>query len=154
MIQPLPLGLGGLQHVTVADGEVHRNARLRGEHRIQRHAIVGVVEDEEGARALGTGARGQTAFLHVMPRTDGRFPLPAASYPDYAGHMKPLLTLFSALLVLDGKTANAPAAAPPAPDPVSEQPQVQTACGNVPVKRFGFCWVLAEPPDLLEDAPL
>ena len=67
--------------------------------------------------------------------------------------MKPLLTLFSALLVLEGKTTNAPAAAPPAPDPAGEQPQVQTACGNVPVKRFGFCWVLAEAPDLLEDAP-
>jgi len=41
--------------------------------------------------------------------------------------MKPLLTLLSALLVSEGKTTNAPAAVPPAPDPVGEQPQIQTA---------------------------
>ncbi len=36
----------------------------------------------------------------------------------------------------------------------SEQPQVQTRCGDVPIKRFGFCWVLGEGPNLLDDAPL
>lgn len=34
----------------------------------------------------------------------------------------------------------------------SEQPQVQTTCGQTPIKRFGFCWVLGEAPDLLDDA--
>jgi hypothetical protein len=33
----------------------------------------------------------------------------------------------------------------------SEQPQVQTNCGGVPIKRFGFCWVLGEAPSLLDD---
>lgn len=33
----------------------------------------------------------------------------------------------------------------------SEQPQVQTHCGGVPIKRFGFCWVLGEAPTLLDD---
>ena len=36
----------------------------------------------------------------------------------------------------------------------SDQPQVQTRCGDVPIKRFGFCWVLGEAPSLLDDAPL
>jgi hypothetical protein len=36
----------------------------------------------------------------------------------------------------------------------SEQPQVQAHCGDVPIKRFGFCWVLGEAPNLLEDVPL
>ena len=36
--------------------------------------------------------------------------------------------------------------------PVSEEPQVQTQCGGVPVKRFGFCWVLGEGPSFLEDS--
>ena len=36
----------------------------------------------------------------------------------------------------------------------SEQPQVQTHCGDVPVKRFGFCWVLGEAPTLLDDESL
>lgn len=36
----------------------------------------------------------------------------------------------------------------------SEQPQVQAHCGDVPIKRFGFCWVLAEAPTLLDDVPL
>ena len=31
----------------------------------------------------------------------------------------------------------------------SDQPQVQTHCGDVPIKRFGFCWVLGEGPNLL-----
>jgi hypothetical protein len=35
----------------------------------------------------------------------------------------------------------------------SEQPQVQTRCGDVPIKRFGFCWVLGEAPTLLDDLP-
>ncbi len=35
---------------------------------------------------------------------------------------------------------------------VSEEPQVQTECGGVPVKRFGFCWVLDEGPTFLDDA--
>ncbi|MDZ7616621.1 MAG: discoidin domain-containing protein [Patescibacteria group bacterium] len=33
----------------------------------------------------------------------------------------------------------------------SERPQVQTHCGDVPIKRFGYCWVLGEGPDLLDD---
>ncbi|MBN1343476.1 MAG: hypothetical protein JXQ73_12385 [Phycisphaerae bacterium] len=36
----------------------------------------------------------------------------------------------------------------------SEQPQVQATCGDVPIKRFGFCWVLGEAPSLLDDVPL
>jgi len=36
----------------------------------------------------------------------------------------------------------------------SDQPQVQTHCGDVPIKRFGSCWVLGEAPDLLDDATL
>ena len=36
----------------------------------------------------------------------------------------------------------------------SEQPQVQAHCGDVPIKRFGFCWVLGEAPNLLDDVPL
>jgi hypothetical protein len=36
----------------------------------------------------------------------------------------------------------------------SELPQVQTHCGDVPIKRFGFCWVLGEAPSLLDDLPL
>ena len=36
----------------------------------------------------------------------------------------------------------------------SEQPQVQANCGGVPIKRFGFCWVLGEAPDLLDDVTL
>lgn len=35
----------------------------------------------------------------------------------------------------------------------SDQPQVQAHCGNVPIKRFGFCWVLGEGPNLLDDVP-
>lgn len=27
-------------------------------------------------------------------------------------------------------------------------------CDGVPIKRFGFCWVLGEAPDLLDDVPL
>jgi hypothetical protein len=37
---------------------------------------------------------------------------------------------------------------------ISEQPQVLTFCGETPVKRFGFCWVLGEAPTLLDDTPL
>jgi hypothetical protein len=33
----------------------------------------------------------------------------------------------------------------------SEQPQVQATCDGVPIKRFRFCWVLGEAPDLLDD---
>ena len=36
----------------------------------------------------------------------------------------------------------------------SEQPQVQATCDGVPIKRFGFCWVLGEAPNLLDDMPL
>jgi hypothetical protein len=36
----------------------------------------------------------------------------------------------------------------------SDQPQLQTSCNGVPIKRFGFCWVLGEAPDLIEPAPL
>lgn len=36
----------------------------------------------------------------------------------------------------------------------SERPQVQTVSGGVPVKRFGFCWVLGQSPDLVDDVSL
>jgi hypothetical protein len=36
----------------------------------------------------------------------------------------------------------------------SEQPQVQGNCNGVPIKRFGFCWVLGEAPDLVDDVSL
>lgn len=36
----------------------------------------------------------------------------------------------------------------------SDQPQLQTKCDGVPIQRFGFCWVLGEAPDLLDDATL
>ncbi len=36
----------------------------------------------------------------------------------------------------------------------SEQPQVQANCNGVPIKRFGFCWVLGEAPNLLDDVSL
>lgn len=36
----------------------------------------------------------------------------------------------------------------------SEKPQTQTECGGVPIKRFGFCWVLGGAPDLVDDVPL
>jgi hypothetical protein len=36
----------------------------------------------------------------------------------------------------------------------SERPQVQAHCNGVPIKRFGFCWVLGEAPNLLDDVPL
>jgi hypothetical protein len=37
---------------------------------------------------------------------------------------------------------------------VSEEPQVQTHCAGVPVKRFGFCWVLGESPTFVNDTAL
>ena len=37
---------------------------------------------------------------------------------------------------------------------LGEQPQVQAVCGDAPVKRFGFCWVLGEAPTLLDDTVL
>ncbi len=36
----------------------------------------------------------------------------------------------------------------------TERPQVQANCNGVPIKRFGFCWVLGEAPNLLDDVPL
>jgi hypothetical protein len=45
-------------------------------------------------------------------------------------------------------------AADHAPVRWSESPQVQAACNGVPIKRFGFCWVLGEAPDLVDDVPL
>lgn len=36
----------------------------------------------------------------------------------------------------------------------SDPPQVQTHCGDVPIKRFRFCWVLGEAPDLRDHVPL
>lgn len=36
----------------------------------------------------------------------------------------------------------------------SEQPQIQAYCKGVPIKRFGFCWVLGGAPDLLDDVSL
>ena len=65
--------------------------------------------------------------------------------------MKPTLTLLTALLL-------APPAALCAADTTpllgSEQPQVQANCNGVPIKRFGFCWVLGEAPNLLDDVSL
>ncbi len=34
-----------------------------------------------------------------------------------------------------------------------ETPQVQGACEGVPIKRFGFCWVLGQAPDLIDEVP-
>jgi len=36
----------------------------------------------------------------------------------------------------------------------SEQPQIQTRCEGVTVKRFGYCWVLDESPTFFDDATL
>ena len=36
----------------------------------------------------------------------------------------------------------------------SEQPQLQTKCDGVSIRRFGFCWVLGEAPTLLDDTSL
>ena len=33
----------------------------------------------------------------------------------------------------------------------SEQPRKQTECNGVPIQRYGFCWVLSEAPNLLDD---
>jgi hypothetical protein len=49
----------------------------------------------------------------------------------------------------DGQTTSAKACAL-----ASERPQVQAACQGVPIKRFGFCWVLGEAPNLLDDVSL
>ena len=54
----------------------------------------------------------------------------------------------------DGPATAASALAAPARVLASEQPQVQTTCNGVPIKRFGFCWVLGEAPNLLDDVPL
>ena len=40
------------------------------------------------------------------------------------------------------------------PTRFGDQPQLQTKCGGVPIQRFGFCWVLGEAPNLLDDLPL
>ncbi len=56
--------------------------------------------------------------------------------------MGTLATLFAAVRL----EADQPAA--------SEQPQLQTKCGSVPIRRFGFCWVLGEAPTLLDDISL
>jgi hypothetical protein len=54
----------------------------------------------------------------------------------------------------DGQATAAPALADQAFPLASERPQVQTTCGGVPIKRFGFCWVLGEAPSLLDDVSL
>ncbi len=56
----------------------------------------------------------------------------------------------------EGDDKQTPAASIPAHQAASlasEQPQVQGACNGVPIKRFGFCWVLGEAPNLLDDVP-
>ncbi len=54
--------------------------------------------------------------------------------------------LFAALLMMATNGSLAAGA--------SEEPQVQAHCGEVPIKRFGYCWVLGAPPDLLDDVSL
>jgi len=54
----------------------------------------------------------------------------------------------------DGQATPAAAPADRQLSPLSERPQRQTTCAGVPIKRFGFCWVLGEAPDLLDDVPL
>lgn len=56
-----------------------------------------------------------------------------------------------ALLLATGASASL---AGEIPSIASEQPQVQANCNGVPIKRFGFCWVLGEAPNLLDDVPL
>lgn len=60
------------------------------------------------------------------------------------------------LAVVLSSSPSALCAEPPAAQSVlaSERPQVQAHCGGVPIKRFGFCWVLGEAPNLLDDVPL
>ena len=58
--------------------------------------------------------------------------------------LPPLLVLFFAPWV-------SPHGAETTPRLASERPQVQAHCDGVPIKRFGFCWVLGEAPDLLDD---
>jgi hypothetical protein len=53
-----------------------------------------------------------------------------------------------------GQSAPSSATVDPIAISASERPQLQAACRGVPIKRFGFCWVLGEAPDLLDDAPL
>jgi hypothetical protein len=65
--------------------------------------------------------------------------------------MKHTLTLLTVLLAGPITAAHA---ADTSPAIASEQPQVQANCRGVPIKRFGFCWVLGEAPDLLDDVPL
>ena len=55
------------------------------------------------------------------------------------------------LLIADACGAHA---ADTTPRLASEQPQVQANCNGVPIKRFGFCWVLGEAPNLLDDVSL
>ena len=61
-------------------------------------------------------------------------------------------TLAAALLL--GPVTALPADNEGQPMLASEQPQVQAHCNGVPIKRFGYCWVLGEAPDLLDDGPL
>jgi hypothetical protein len=53
-----------------------------------------------------------------------------------------LVTLMTAVLIVGSARAE------------SDRPQVQTHCGGVPIKRFGFCWVLGQGPTLVDDVPL
>jgi hypothetical protein len=36
----------------------------------------------------------------------------------------------------------------------SEKPVIQGACNGIPIRRFGFTWMLEEAPDLIDDVPL
>jgi hypothetical protein len=65
--------------------------------------------------------------------------------------MKLALTLLTAVLLAPVTGMYAADTSQPI---ASEQPQVQANCNGVPIKRFGFCWVLGEAPNLLDDGPL
>ena len=65
--------------------------------------------------------------------------------------MKHTLTLLTPLLLAPLAALHG---ANTTPGLASEQPQVQANCDGVPIKRFGFCWVLGEAPNLLDDRVL
>jgi len=65
--------------------------------------------------------------------------------------MKHIVLVLATIVLLENLAA---LGAEPARSSVSETPQVQAKCNGVPIKRFGFCWVLGEAPDLVDDVPL
>jgi hypothetical protein len=64
------------------------------------------------------------------------------------------MALWAAAVDCDAAKAGEPSRDTSARPAASEQPQVQTSCEGVPIKRFGFCWVLGEAPTLLDDLSL